>query len=366
MGGLQEELLIDLLKFGFPLGHNGRTGSSEIPKNHTGARFYPVEINRILKKEIATKATIGPFRAPPFENYCLSPLNSVPKKGSSQRRLILDLSMPDKNAINDGIDKDSYLGIVEKLSLPSIDALADRVMRLGRNCKLFKVDLTRAYRQIFLCPSSIAKVGFYFEEMFYYDCSLSMGSRSSAKCCQKVSGLVVLLFNKQGYFAINYLDDLGSAEEAEKAAEAYHTLRELLRRMGLQEAVDKSCPPSTVMIFLGIEVNSVMLTLTIPKEKWDEVKLLLRNWMSKEKATLKEVQSLAGSLNFVCRCVKSGRIYLAHILNFLRSMPKFAKVAVPEEVRLDIPVVAGICPVVQWCFSDAGGGVVNSRQSDEY
>ena len=87
---------------------------------------------------------------------------------------------------------------------------------------------------------------------------------------------------------------------------------------------------------LGIEVNTVELTLTIPVEKWKEIQQLLRSWMTKQKASLKETQVLAGSLNFACRCVKSGRVYLSRILNFLRTLPEFGTRAVPQEVKEDV------------------------------
>ena len=69
--------------------------------------------------------------------------------------------------MNDGIDKDNYLGEYEKMVLPSVDDLVDRVMELGRGCKVWKVDLSRAYRQIFLCPGSINRVAFRFDGCYF-------------------------------------------------------------------------------------------------------------------------------------------------------------------------------------------------------
>ena len=143
-----------------------------------------------------------------------------------------------------------------------------------------------------------------------------MGSRSSARCCQRVTSAVVYIFCKWGFFAINYLDDLGSAEEESKAERSYNTLLELLHTIGLKEATNKCSPPNTVMIFLGIQVDTLLLTITIPQEKWQEIITLAKKWLNKRTATLKEVQQLAGSLNFACRCVKSGRVYLSRILNY--------------------------------------------------
>ena len=156
----------------------------------------------------------------------------------------------------------------------------------------------------------------------------------SVRCCQRVTSAVVFIFTEMGFFAINYLDDLGSAEE-EKALEAYTKLQ-LLADFGLKEALEKSVSPSTVMVFLGIEVNTLLFTLTIPQEKWAQIQQLLKSWQVKQTASKKETQSLAGSLNFACRCVHSGRVYLSRILNFLRSLPDIGRAKITPETRRDI------------------------------
>ena len=101
-GYLQEMLedyhdrqVVELLKYGFPLSHDGKTGSKSLLKNHKGARDWPQQMESILNKEVATHSAIGPFDSSPFgDDTYLSPLNSVPKKDSDKRRLILDMSFP--------------------------------------------------------------------------------------------------------------------------------------------------------------------------------------------------------------------------------------------------------------------------------
>ena len=90
------------------------------------------------------------------------------------------------------------------------------------------------------------------------------------------------------------------------------------------------------MIFLGIEVNTILFTLTIPVHKLHEILQVLQEWKNKKAATLKETQKLAGLLNFASRCIKSGRIYLFRILNFLRSLPPSGSCAIDIETKLDI------------------------------
>ena len=329
--------VIDLMQYGFPVGHNGKTGSREIPKNHKGAELYPEQMRNILQKEVDFKSVLGPFTYPPFEDACYSPLNSVPKRGN-QRRLILDMSYPPGNSINDGIEKDVYLDIQKKLELPSIDKLVQRIKQLGKGCKMFKIDLVRAYRQVYCCPKDVQLLGYVYNKKFYHDCTLSMGSRSSARSCQRVSSVVVFIHTKFGYFAINYLDDIGGAELAELAEEAFAHLQHVLHSIGLKEAVEKTVRPCTCMTFLGIEVNSITMTISIPADKWSEIQVVIDEWLKKNFSTLNEVQKLAGLLNFACKCVKSGRVYLSRILNFLRSFGanKFCTRKVTTIVRKDI------------------------------
>ena len=331
-----DKLIVDLLKYGFPLGNVTNSSSHRVPKNHKGASEFPKQIETILQRELDTRAAIGPFKRSPIPYACFSPLNSVPKKDSSDRRLILDLSHPPGSSINDGISKDEYLDYKFKLELPSVDALAARIITLGPGCKVFKIDLTRGYRQMKMDPGDIHWLGYTFHGRVYFDVSLSMGSVSSARCCQLVTSAVVYVYNKFGFFAINYLDDIGSAERDDTADLAYQKLHELINNFGLEAALAKCCAPCYQMTFLGIEVNTLLMTLSIPKDKWEEIRKTLLEWNLKDTASLKETQSLAGLLNFACKCVQSGRVYLSRILNFLRTFKRGESKEVPQNVRDDV------------------------------
>ena len=130
--------IVEFLEFGFPLEFNGKTRTNKIPNNHAGARDFMPQIKKQLKKEVDLLACIGPFEQSPFgTDITTSPLNSVPKKDSTDRRLILNLSFTIGNMVNDGISKDIYQGIEEKLSLPFVDDLVYKIMQLGRHCLIF-------------------------------------------------------------------------------------------------------------------------------------------------------------------------------------------------------------------------------------
>ena len=109
-----DKQVIEFLRYGFPVDYRPGFGSSEVQANHKGAMEFPQEVVSLLQKEVRQGGTLGPFPAPVFKNPKFSPLNSVCKKDTDECRLILDLSMPPGNSINDGIDRDVYLGHLEK------------------------------------------------------------------------------------------------------------------------------------------------------------------------------------------------------------------------------------------------------------
>jgi hypothetical protein len=85
-----------------------------------------------LKKEASYGAIIGPFKNNPFVNELkISPLNTVTKRDSPERRVILDLSFPSGKSVNDHISKEFYLGEKVELSYPNVDDLVGIIKDKG-------------------------------------------------------------------------------------------------------------------------------------------------------------------------------------------------------------------------------------------
>ncbi len=182
-------------------------------RNHKGAKDFPVELKQYFQKEIESNTVLGPFEKNPFRTGVLvSPLNTVPKKDSLERRVILDLSMPKGRALNDTIPKDVYLGQKVTLVYPKVDDLVRSVQQKGVGALMFKLDLRKAYRQIFLDPGDYHKVGFTFQNKLMFDTVLSMGLRSAAHICQRVTNAISFIMRGIGLCLHNYLDDLMGIE----------------------------------------------------------------------------------------------------------------------------------------------------------
>lgn len=122
---------------------------------------------------------MGPYSNIPFEdNIGVSPLSTRAKKGSSECRVILDLSFPVGDSVNDGIPKDTHLGFTAKLTFPKTDDFALTIFQLGKGCLMFKVDLSRYFRQIPLDPADYSLIGYVINGQIYFDKVLPMGMRS--------------------------------------------------------------------------------------------------------------------------------------------------------------------------------------------
>ena len=130
-----------------------------------------------------------------------------------------------------------------------------------------------------------------------------MGLRIACFIAQRISDALMFAYRQLQYEGVNYLDDLASAEIVARVWDAYRSLENLLRKLGIWEALSKSCEPTSIMIFLGILFNTLTMTLEITPDRLHDLMLELNSWLGKKQATLKQVQSLASKLNFAAATV---------------------------------------------------------------
>ena len=155
----------------------------------------------------------------------------MPKKDTTERRIILDLSFPSGSAVNNFISKEEYLGEKVDLIYPKVDDFIDLIKVKGRGCLLYRLDLRKAYRQINICPSNFNLVSFIWKKHIFCDTVLSMGARSAAYCCQRMTNAISFIMFQIGIYLLNYLDDLASAETPELAQFSFNTVRSVLKKM---------------------------------------------------------------------------------------------------------------------------------------
>ena len=316
-----DKVVCDFLEFGFPLDFNKNSKLDyDVRRNHKGARDFADFIKKYLARESEQMRVVGPFRKNPLSvPLMVSPMNSVPKANDDERRVIVDLSWPHGSSINDGISKDVYLGEIIDLHYASVEDVCQMVLQMGVGSLIYKRDLRRAYRQIPVDPGDYCYLGYCWNEEFYFDTVLCMGQRNAAMACSRVTKAVMHMHENAGHAGTSYLDDLIGVSPADEAVEAYDGLGELLLQLGLFENFVKACPPATIQIVLGVLIDTVNGTISVPSDKMEDINSLLIVWRKKRKTNKVDLQALIGKLQFVSKCVRQSRIFVNRLLETLRS-----------------------------------------------
>ena len=337
LAGYSDELLCDMLEFGFPLDIQGPIPPTVDFRSHKGARDFPTHVDKYLHGETSRQRMAGPFTGNPLSvDLHYSPINTVPKDESEERRIIVDLSWPLGESVNDSISKDTYLGEEMSLRYTTIEDICNLVMELGPGCLIYKRDLRKAYRQIPIDPADYRYLGYMWNGLTYIDAALVMGQRNAAHGCQRTTNGVMFVQKSKGYRGKSYLDDLIGVGTSDDALAGYNNMGALLVTLGLEENGPKACPPSCLQTVLGVLFDTVNLTVSVTPERLRELHGLLHVWSTKKKCTKTELRSLLGKLCSVIKCVRQSRVFINRLLAALRSFPSQKLMSVSAELVKDV------------------------------
>ena len=318
-----DNIVCDFLEFGFPLDFDKSVQLSiNERRNHKGARDYPEFVDQYLHSEVEKLRIAGPFKTNPLSiPIIVSPLNSVPKRCSDERRVIVDLSWPlGKGSVNSGISKEFYLQEKIESHYASVEEVCQMVLRIGPGAMIYKRDLRQAYRQFPVDPADYYLLGYFWKESYYFDTVLAMGQRNAGVGCSRVTNAVMFIHAKHGHHGTSYLDDLIGVSEPCFATAAYDDLGNLLHQLGLVENIPKACPPAVKQTVLGVLVNTETMTISVTDERMSEINILLGKWREKKTCNKKELRSIVGKLAYISKCVRQSRIFLNRLLEVLRSV----------------------------------------------
>lgn len=260
-----------------------------------------------------------------------------PKKDSSDRRVIIDLSYPHGEAVNDGINTVNFFGHDISYTLPTIGDLVALIQKHGKGSFLWKADLARAYRQFRIDPLDTPLLGIEFDGGVYLDLCPSFGCRTSSAACQRVSNSLVYILAQEGHSVLAYLDDYASCHSSFKqASKGFHRIISCAKELGLELAIHKCVSPTHVIEWLGYTVDTQNMLVSIPSTKMDEFVKDCGSWLNKRRASKKAIQSLLGKMNFIANCVGQGRRFMSRVLAALRAMQDREWTTISDDFRLDV------------------------------
>ena len=330
--GYEDIELCQYLEYGFPIGLNQDPPPVLVPatRNHSSAyQFYPW-VDEFLSSGVGKCYVAGPYYDQPFADCHISPLMTAVKKPSA-RRVVFDATFGD-NSLNNGTPSDLYLGQPVDLVYPKIEEFRVLVLKCGKSCWMWKRDLSSFFLQIPLDPVEYSKVVFIWRSVIFFFLGLMFGLRHSGYQGQRITNAVTWVHRDLGkqlegekpYNSLNYSDDIAGVESVKvRALSSSNALASLLKDLGLKESEKKYHPPSTCMPFLGVQFDSVKLTMSVPPDKLQEVREELSLWSRKTTATKKTLQQLLGRLFWISRCVRFSRPFMGRLLQQLRDIHSF-------------------------------------------
>ena len=291
-------------------------------------------------KEVSLNRYAGPFDEVPYHNFIQSPIGLVPKAGN-QTRLIFHLSynfgdnLEKLGSVNHFTPKEmctvKYNDLdhaikaslklakesqTNKLDPKLIDHIGEQIV-----ATIFysKSDLKSAFRLVPIlagqrCWLIMMTVNPNNGKIVYFaDKNLPFGASVSCSRFTLFSEALRHVFEHATgrYNAVtNYLDDfLFIATDEQECNQMVRNFLELCHHIGCPVSLDKTEWASSRMIFLGLMLNGQTYTLSVPLDKKLKAERLIDYAMDKKKVTIKFVQSLAGTLNFLNRAIVPGRAF---------------------------------------------------------
>ena len=317
--------LVDGFTKGFPLHYEGPKNIKQRAANLKFRIGNKTEMWNKIMKEVKELRVAGPFEEIPFDNYIQFPIGLVLKDGGKKTRLIFHLSHPRKEegySVNGNIPKDKC-----KVKYPDFDDAVRLCLKAGKGCKIGKSDMSSAFRHLpmlrncwrfLVMMAQDPKSG---KDYFFFDKCLPFGSSISCAHFQAVSDAIAAIVeyrNKRE--TINYLDDFFFAALLKLLCDKQiQGFLDVCDEIQFPVAMEKTFWGTTVLVFLGLLLDTERQLVCIPVEKIDKAFEMIEFFIdrSHKKVTVLQLQQLCGYLNFLCRSIVPGQAFTMRLYSLL-------------------------------------------------
>ena len=73
--------------------------------------------------------------------------------------------------------------------------------------------------------------------------------------------------------------------------------------------------PTQQLVFLGIKINTITESLSLPADKLIRLKALLKQWHDRKAVQKTELLSLLGHLSHAAMVIQPGRVFVRHLID---------------------------------------------------
>lgn len=260
----------------------------------------------------------------------------VIEKKDGTYRPITDCRRPLGNLINN-----FKTSTCQSFRYNSLDMVGNRLQRGDYMCC---TDIMAVYRSISIFPAHRKYQGFKWAlggagASYYIDTRLSFGLKCAPFIFSEISDFIVQCMSRRGYDnVINYLDDYFCwGPTFEECAATQNALIRLLGQLGFHVAWSKCSSPATTCTFLGIRINSVQMSMSLPEDKVQKLLDELKFFTSRNRATIKQLQRLCGILSYTSHVMRGGCTFSRQVIDLLKGLPPSQnRIRLSPQFRLDM------------------------------
>ena len=332
---------------GFDLHYEGKKFVTKTAPNLKIRVGTPEELWCKVMKEVEGRRYAGPFLREelPFRYFIQSPIGLVPKDKGRKTRLIFHLSYPKSGgSVNEGI-----LYRYCKVKYMDFDEAIKKCLGEGVGCHVGKSDISMAFRNLPLNSKSWpflvmkAKHPKSGVTYYYFDKCLSFGSSISCRLFQDFSDSVAHICKfRSNKSPVNYLDDFLFASLLKLWCNwQLQNFLDICGEIKFPVALDKTEWGTTLIVFLGLLIDTVQQVVCVSLDKVKKAKELIAHFLdsSNKSTTVHQTQKLCGFLNFLCKCMIPGRAFTIRIYSHIpATLLPHHHFHITNEMRLDLQV----------------------------
>ena len=274
---------------------------------------------------------------------CVHSLGAV-WKSNGKLRPITDCSRPDGTSIN------NYMSSTFQTFM--YNSVQDAVDILSPSDHLAVVDIASAYRSVSVRSDQVCFQGLTWDfgsgPEYLRDNRLCFGLRCAPNIFDAISSFIVKIARSRGADRlVNYLDDfLVIAGSADVCMQHREVVTSVISLLGFDVSWKKVTEPSTCTTFLGINIDSIAMELSLPMEKVIKLKTLCSKILDRGHSFKKELECLGGLVSYCSYVVRGGRTFSRRIFDLSASYSRKSKcVPLCEAIKEDLGWWLAFCDV---------------------
>ena len=322
---------------------------SELPavscKNASTTFQYDETITDNIATWVKEGFAAGPFSEPPLKKFRVNSILAT--KQNDKVRTILNVSLPERNSLNDNINEKK----LEKVVMSSARSFGFTVKDAGKKAWMAKFDMKDAYKNVPIPTEELRLQGFSWLGKYFVETRQIFGAKSAVSNFDVVGHAIQDLalaesgVNKR--WVHRQLDDVpvacpNKSGDCQKFENSYKRICESCN-IDLAESCtnfDKAFKSSKYGKVLGIWFDSENLKWKLPEEKAEKTKRRIHDALTDKKINLLQLQKLLGCLNDIClMCpfLQGFKKPLNNHLSYMQLHP-FVKIYLSAQSKKDLTV----------------------------